>query len=316
MEATHAEDLGESGSGIPEMPDIRPSEQTPSPYPLVEGLRNGIGWQYLPAQRGGAVFVILTKGALGGQKVAERFPLTTAGWEMAWQAVARVDPDAVAEMRVQLAERRVEDERWRGYDSAVAERAELDSVTLACLMGATLLGGYGPSAMVIGERYEVRFLDDRVAAFPARGLLPLAEVPYRQIDDVEIGGPGLVRSGGGFSGGGFGVVGSLEGMAIAGVLNALTTRKSITTILRIEGTNCEFFFLYTQATPEQLRIRMSAALGAIRAEKAAQRPIPTAGQPPAPTSLAGELARLADLLNAGLLTREEFDQLKARIIQG
>jgi multidrug resistance efflux pump len=32
-------------------------------------------------------------------------------------------------------------------------------------------------------------------------------------------------------------------------------------------------------------------------------------------SAAGELARLAELLNAGLVTREEFEQLKAKILQ-
>ena len=37
---------------------------------------------------------------------------------------------------------------------------------------------------------------------------------------------------------------------------------------------------------------------------------------PALDSRLGELAKLADMLNAGLLTREEFDQLKAQLLQG
>jgi hypothetical protein len=48
----------------------------------------------------------------------------------------------------------------------------------------------------------------------------LAEV---EVQAVVIGGPGLVKSGGGFIGGGSGAVGAVEGMAIAAVLNALTT---------------------------------------------------------------------------------------------
>ena len=32
----------------------------------------------------------------------------------------------------------------------------------------------------------------------------LAEVPYTKIEDVEIGGPGVVKTGGGFAGGGYG----------------------------------------------------------------------------------------------------------------
>jgi len=60
-------------------------------------------------------------------------------------------------------------------------------------------------------------------------------VPYSEVEDVEIGGPGLVKTGGGFIGGGFDVTGALEGMAIASVLNAPTRRTSVKTVLRIQG---------------------------------------------------------------------------------
>jgi len=95
-------------------------------------------------------------------------------------------------------------------------------------------------------------------------------VPYGQIDHVEIGGPGLIRRGGGFVGGGFGVTGAMEGMAIAAVLNGLTARTSIKTVVRIQGTGCELFLLYTKATPDQLRIEMSRTLGTIRSARAAE----------------------------------------------
>jgi hypothetical protein len=74
-------------------------------------------------------------------------------------------------------------------------------------------------------------------------------VPYSEIEDVEIGGPGLIKTGGGFVGGGFGLQGAAEDMPIAAVLNALTTRTSIKTIMRIQGTSCELFLLDTKATP-------------------------------------------------------------------
>ena len=85
------------------------------------------------------------------------------------------------------------------------------------------------SAITPGERYDVRFLEDRLVVFACRRADVLAEVPYGQVEHVEIGGPGLVRRGGGFVGGGFGARGAIEGMAIAAVLNALTTRTSIKT---------------------------------------------------------------------------------------
>jgi len=52
----------------------------------------------------------------------------------------------------------------------------------------------------------------------------------QQVKRLEIGGPGLVKTGGGFVGGGFGARGAIEGMAIAAVLNGLTTRTSIKTV--------------------------------------------------------------------------------------
>ena len=197
--------------------------------------------------------------------------------------------------------------------------AELDSRSLVCLRPVVLLGGYAPdaAAIVIAESYDARFLEDRLAIYPVRYWEARIEVPYSEVEDVEIGGPGLVKSGGGFVGGGFGAVGALEGMAIASVLNALTTRTSITTIVRIQGTGCELFLLHRQSTPDQLRMTMSRALGAIRAARAASAESAKAKTPPpGAASSVGELAKLVEMLQAGLLTREEFDQLKAELLRG
>ena len=37
----------------------------------------------------------------------------------------------------------------------------------------------------------------------------------------------------------------------------MTTRTSVKTVVRIQGTGCELFLLHTRLTPEQLRIEMS-----------------------------------------------------------
>jgi hypothetical protein len=60
----------------------------------MEGLSRTIGWQFRPERRGGPVFVLLGRGAVGLPKVLERFPLTEAGWATAWHALAQQDPDA------------------------------------------------------------------------------------------------------------------------------------------------------------------------------------------------------------------------------
>ena len=100
----------------------------------------------------------------------------------------------------------------------------------------TYLGGYVPVATIsVGQRYDVGFLEDRFEILAHRRSEILAVSPYSDVEDVDIGGPGLVSSGGGFAGGGFGLTGAVEGMAIASVLNGLTSRTSIKTILRVQG---------------------------------------------------------------------------------
>jgi hypothetical protein len=166
----------------------------------------------------------------------------------------------------------------------------------------------------VGKPYDVGFLEDRLAVYPCHELQPLAELLYGAVETVDIGGPGLVTSGGGFIGGGFGAVGAAEGMAVAAVLNALTTRTRIKTVIRVQATSAELFFLHTRTEPERLRIELSRAIGAVRETQTSG---PSAGQPEQSSSsgsLVDELTKLGSLLERGLLSREEFDQLKARLI--
>jgi hypothetical protein len=235
-------------------------------------LNRAIGWHLRSERRGGPVFVLMNRPAVGFQKVLVRFPLTEAGWARAWRALAKDSPAAAEKIRSQLEVRERERRKLLALDHRFAspEITELDSRSLASLRQVALLGGYAPdAALVIGELYDARFLEDRLAIFQALHEAARAEVPYTEIEDIEIGGPGLVKSGGGFVGGGFGAVGALEGMAIASVLNALTTRTSITTIVRVQGTNCELFLLSTRSSPAQLRIELSRALGTIRTARTA-----------------------------------------------
>src|ERR1700733_1455578 len=130
---------GDDPADVPAMPVIRPAERTGSPYPLVEGLGHGIGWQYRSQKHGGPAFVTLGRGALGARKVTERFPLTEAGWELAWNALSVLDPGAAARTRQQLTEREREDRQREEQDQrreeleharSAPEIARLDAVTL------------------------------------------------------------------------------------------------------------------------------------------------------------------------------------------
>jgi len=85
--------------------------------------------------------------------------------------------------------------------------------------------------------------------------------------------------------------------------------------VRIQTADSELFFLHTRLLPDDLRIRLSRALGAVReAQAAGTISLEGRGKQADTASLVDELSRLAGLLDSGLLTREEFDQLKAKLI--
>jgi hypothetical protein len=283
-------------AGIPAMPVILPSEQVPgAPYPLLDGISPTLGWEFRSPAKGGPAFVIVRRTGLGSLKVVESFPLTEDGWARAWQSLARQNPAAVPQILATLGAREADAARLRTRDADSREVTELEARALLSLRGVAYLGGYVPdSAIMPGGLYDVLFLEDRLVVSAHRQAKVLAEVPYSQVEDVEIGGPGLVKTGGRFVGGGFGVTGAVEGMAIAAVLNTLTTRTSVKTVVRIQGTSCELFLLHTRLTPEQLRIAMSRPLGAIRSARAAQAPGGTEHEAPvAAPSPVQELTKLS-----------------------
>ena len=294
---------------VPAMPGIPHGEQGSSrsgPRILAPaGGKYFIGWQPRGDRDGGASFVVVRYTVLDQPKVTQQFPLTEDGWRQAWQALVAADAAAAGKARAMLAEQ-------ASHARADAALAGLEAATIGCVPGLVFLGGYAPEAeLAVRDYYDLRFLADRIAVFPYQRMDAVAQIPYRDIEAVDIGGPGLVRSGGGFSGGGFGVAGAVEGMAIATVLNVLTTQTAIKTIMRIQAAGCELFLLCTTTGPEALRICLSRPLGAVRQARAAA----TAGTDGGvAASLVDQLGRLAAMLENGLLTREEFDRLKAALI--
>jgi hypothetical protein len=280
------------------MPVILQGERVPGfPYLLMDGISPTIGWEF-QAANGGNCFAIIRRTRLGTLKVAERFPMTEEGWARAWQTLARQNPAAVPGVLARLQAREAETAGMRARGADLRALAEVETKASATMLDMAYLGGYFPEAAITARGlYDLRFLEDRFMIFAARRARVLASVPYSQVEDVEIGGPGLVKSGGGFVGGGFGAAGAVEGMAIAAVLNALTTRTSIKTVLRIQATGCELFLLHARLTPDRLRIELSRPLGAIRSARSAAVPaIIRPGPPGAPRSPVEELAKLADML--------------------
>jgi hypothetical protein len=136
----------------------------------------------------------------------------------------------------------------------------------------------------------------------------IARLPYTEIDTVDIGGPGQVKR---WS------TGQQVGLTLAfGLPGAIAGAGStkIQTVLRVHTADCEMFFLHTQKLADALRIELSIPLKAIRDAHPGHDGDPGDPEREPQESVTDQLTQLAAMLDKGLLTRDEFEHLKARII--
>jgi hypothetical protein len=286
-------------AAVPATPLVRPDELWQgTPNVLFADGRYTIGWLGRPEKKGAPVFVTVRQGMFDGRKIVERYPMTDDGWSRAWRAFVRLDP-ATAEKVLAVLARRAERDRHR------AARRELDARSLSCLQKAVFIGGHVTGTeLAAGQPYELRFLQDRLSVFATNGVDAMAEFPYTAVETVEVDGPGRVDR---WSTGEQTLITAAFGLT--GALVAFSGMR-VKTFVRVQTADGELFFLHTTLLPEDLRILLSRGISAIRETRASLANAGDAG------SLVDELTRLAALLDKGLLTRDEFDQVKARLIAG
>ncbi len=327
---------------MPQAPAGRLSSETPHLI-LEGGNRYSLGW--MDYRTSGPSFVLARLRWSGAVKVREQFPLTEQGWQSAWQALYAADPGAAAATTLGL---RAREARLKVAADLAAREAE----SLLHLRWVVFTGGHGASLPTRGQACDLRFLADRLSVSSRSGNEALAELAYRDMQDVEVGGPGrgarpaaevaLATVGLGALGALiglliFGLLGLLLGGLLLAFIGALIVNSStrIETTVRIRAADREMYFTDNTRSPEQLRVEMSGVRKAIEEAggRASSSPgvhgggaVPVAGPVPGGTSVpdgeaaafegtvADQLSKLADLLKQGLLTREEFDRLKARLI--
>jgi hypothetical protein len=94
---------------------------------------------------------------------------------------------------------------------------------------------------------------------------------YSEVTSIQFAGRGALEtvSGGGWSGGGFGLEGILQGVAISTILNALTTTriKSVETIIHVSWDSCSLSLLNTVMLPEKWSEIMSHVVRRIESER-------------------------------------------------
>jgi hypothetical protein len=234
-----------------------------------------------------------------------RFPLTPDGWESAWRALAELDAGAATEVSAILA--------------ALAERhrlAELDSDSVQ-VRSVTYDGGSGDAPLTPGQAYDLRFLGDRLTICLPGTKTAMTEMAYHDVLAADI-----ERSDRGRSGGetiavvlAAALAGALIGFRIRGLLGlslgailfgliaaaAMASANPTKAIVLLRGQDSEFFFSKAGLDSDALRIQLS-------------RPLLAIAGPRADGDVSEQLTRLAALLADGLLLREEFEELKARII--
>jgi hypothetical protein len=247
----------------------------------------------------------------GGVKPLEHWPLSDEGWRGAWAFLTEHQPELAHAVRTVW-------EKEAGTREYAAHRAQLEATlaeegVLHRLPRCVVLGGYGyADAATPGTRVDLHFTNRGIWMTYADELAPLLRCAYETVRALELGG-GAVRKGGGYVGGGFGVLGAAEGMAIAGLLNTLTTSTKIQTTIRVESEAAEVFLFTDIATPQQLTMRLAEARGRIRgAALAPAAPPPSA--PPTHLDITDRLLRLGEMLDKGQLTADEFAQAKVRLL--
>jgi hypothetical protein len=308
---------------IPAMPRVPRADLYPGTPNLLlaSGLRHSLGWQ--DHRKAGPSFVVVRLGRQGRIKVIERFPLTDQGWANAWQALSGLDAGASAAVAAKLAQKEA------GNRAAAALRA-LDAESLACMRRVKFNGGSSRAPLTKDHAYDLRFMADRIKICSCGSIDAIVEMPYQDVESVEVTGssPGkspsdqavliLALSLVGALLGLFvlGLVGFLLGAVVFGLIGALVGASSsqIVAIIRLRGQDGELYFLNSEKRPDTLRIELSEPLRAIENARSAQAGDSDKPADPAPASVPDQLSKLASLLQQEMITRDEFEHLKAKLI--
>jgi hypothetical protein len=312
---------GDQLPSVPAMPSVAPHQlYRGTPYIVLDGPRHSAGWQ--DDRKAGPGFVVTTRSALGSIKVVQRFPLSEQGWADGWQLLSRLDASAAAQVAARLAELAA-GERSKDALAAAAARS-------SCYLPSVSFDGASDAGLLAKrQRYDLRFQDDRILICTPNSAHVVVELPYGDVEDVEVSGAArqpassmlLWISGLGLLGAFFGflfhrtasglLVGAVVLGLVGGLLAALTSTEE--TIVRIRGRDAELQFREKFRRAHEVRRELSEPLTAIRKANAGLHE-PSEPAETTSDSVADQLSKLASLLQQELITRDEFEHLKARLI--
>jgi hypothetical protein len=200
--------------------------------------------------------------------------------------------------------------------------ASLHTSAVAVVPQCRVIGGSGIDvAPSTHTTWELIFTEDQVVLCQTSPLAKdrLADADWRGFGLLQIGwedlrlyvaGAGEVRIGGGFFGGGFSLLGAAGGRLMGSMLNALTSSSTIDTVLRLQKPSAELYLFHDALAPQALKVALAPVFDRLRQTQA-----PSAQQAAeAGDDVIDRLHKLADLLDRGAITHDEFDELKARLL--
>jgi hypothetical protein len=266
------------------------------------------GWDSAAAAGEGR-FLVSKYRWTGGTAVVAEWPLSAEGWEAAWRYLLTEQPQlatAVQTVWTRGAQARSAAERRAQNQAQLDAEGRLDLLT-ECVY----LGGYGvESGLAPADRVDLYFTQHGVWLTKTGGFKPYLRVPYAESRTLEFEG-GTVRTGGGFMGGGFGALGAAEGMAIASLLNSLTSKTSVHTTIRFEAERAEIFLFTDRALPRNLEVRLAEVRARVRDASGSRSTSPPVSSG---ADLVEQLGRLSEMLDKGHLSPDEFAAAKARLL--
>lgn len=286
----------------------------PLPSPTFQHFAYGGGYilaWYPPKKHEPVQFIIFHDNLLRRKQLAA-FPLTEEGWASAWQYIRDHAPKLVDPVRRELAQIRI---RMETAEQAEIRRRPLFGPRLIKACSVVLVGGFGYAIELVDKKCWLYWGEDALRIAPAGASAPAMVLEYPGMREVEFSGPGKVRNGMVFMGGGFGIQGALKGAIEADILTRLLSRVRIETMLRVASSDYEMFFACDSDTPQALRIALSEPLSRLGGAKDQDLSSEeNSSMVPSGRSLPDELRKLGELFDQGLLTTEEFATAKARLL--
>jgi hypothetical protein len=133
-----------------------------------------------------------------------------------------------------------------------------------------------------------------------QGSVNVETILYAEVDDIRVSGPGTVTSGGGFVGGGFGVESAMQGIAVATLLNLVTTTSKVHTYITLSSIRGELHFHYAGMEPGAVTVALAPVFTSLRRMN--------------PRWIDIQVARIDGCKKAGIITEGEYAQMLLMLV--